>query len=255
MSLDRAQRWHTVAEFKATIISKSPPTQLESISKDTIVFKSASQHSQTVSDQATRPIPSGRASLWTWIMGLGVLIFVCIVILGFTIWGMNYLIKNRAVFQLVSTEVVEATHISGIATQIPSGMVETAIAIMPTMQSVVTKIAPTFESKTTQVYSSPNEVPPDIPIMPGEISAFVGSPQAFSYVITADFNQVVNFYKTEMPSKGWTAMNAGGESSSMAPGMSNAELNFQMGNRKATVVITEIPFVGQTTVVINLENQ
>ncbi len=166
------------------------------------------------------------------------------------------LIENvRSTIRGVSTVAAVATDIGGIITQIPPGMGETAIAVMPTMQSAITEIAPTFEAIATQVYTSPSEAPPDIPIMSGETSAFVGSAEAISYVIDAGFDQVVNFYKTEMPNKGWTAMNAGGESSSMTPGMSNAELNFQMGNRKATVVITEIPFIGQTTVVINLENQ
>ena len=89
--------------------------------------------------------------------------------------------------------------------------------------------------------------------MPGETSAFVGSAQAISYVTTAEFNKVVDFYKSEMPNKGWKSTDSGTEPSVAAPGMSNAELHFEKDTRKATVMITEIPFVGQTTVVINLE--
>jgi hypothetical protein len=178
------------------------------------------------------------------------------------------LIENiRGTVQLASTGVAVATDIGGMLTQIvPPGMEQTVQAgmptfqaaiteVMPTLQSAITEIAPTLEAVTTQVYTSPSEVPSDIPIMPGETSAFVGSPQAISYVTAAEFNKVLDFYKSEMPSKGWKSTDSGTEPSVAAPGMSNVELHFEKDNRKATVMITEIPFVGQTTVVINLESQ
>ena len=87
--------------------------------------------------------------------------------------------------------------------------------------------------------------------MEGERSAFVGSAQAVSYVINADFNQVVNFYKSEMAAKGWSVSDTG--QNAPLPGASSAELRFEKGGRKAIVVITEIPFVGQVTVVITIE--
>jgi hypothetical protein len=178
------------------------------------------------------------------------------------------LIENiRSTVQLASTGVAVATDIGGMITQIvPPGMEETIQAGMPTIQSAITEMAPTIESAiteiaptleavTTQVYTSPSEAPADIPIMPGETSAFVGSPQAISYVTTADFNKVVDSYKSEMPNKGWKSVDTGTAPSEAAPGMSNAELHFEKDTRKASVVITEIPFVGQTTVVITIEGQ
>jgi hypothetical protein len=181
------------------------------------------------------------------------MIIVCFLVAA--TMGCKFIENIRSDVQLASTGVAVATDIGEIITQIPPGAGETAMAVIPTMQSAITEIAPTFEAITTQVYMSPSEAPPDIPIMPGETSAFVGSPQAISYVVKTDFNEVVNFYKTEMPNKGWTAVDTGEGSSSVAPGLSNTELRFEMGTRKATVVITEIPFVGQTTVVINIEGQ
>jgi hypothetical protein len=174
------------------------------------------------------------------------------------------LIENiRSTVQLASTGVAVATDIGGIVTDIggmiteivPPGMEETVMVGIPTFQSAITEIAPTLEAVTTQVYMSPEQAPADIPIMPGDTSAFVGSPQAISYVTTADFNKVVDFYKTEMPNKGWKSVDSGTGPSEALPGMSEVELNFQKDSRKANVVITEIPFVGQTTVVINLEGQ
>jgi len=178
------------------------------------------------------------------------------------------LIENvRSGVQMASTGVAVATNIGGMITQIvPPGMEQTVQAGMPTIQSAITEmaptlqsamtnIAPTLEAVSTQVYTSPSEAPADIPIVPGETSAFVGSPQAISYVTKADFNKVVDFYKTEMPNKGWKSVDTGAAPSVSAPGMSNAELHFEKDTRKVTVVITEIPFVGQTTVVINIEGQ
>ncbi len=176
------------------------------------------------------------------------------------------LIDNvRSTVQLASTGVAVATDIGGLITQIvPPGMELTVQAGMPTIQSALTEVlptlqaaitegAPTLEALTTQMYTSPEQAPADIPIVPGDTSAFVGSPQAISYVTTADFNKVVDFYKTEMPNKGWKSVDTG--PSVAAPGLSNAEMHFEKDTRKVTVVITEIPFVGQTTVVINIEGQ
>jgi hypothetical protein len=176
------------------------------------------------------------------------------------------LIENvRSTVQLASTGVAVATDIGGMITQIvPPGMEQTVQAGMPTIQSAITEMAPTIQSAitdlaptleavSTQIYTSPSQVPADIPIMPGDTSAFVGSPQAISYVTTADFKKTVDFYKSEMPNKGWKSTDTGSAPSVGAPGLSNAELHFEKDTRKATVVITEIPFVGQTTVVINIE--
>ena len=164
------------------------------------------------------------------------------------------LIENiRGTVQLASTGVAIATDIGGIVTQLPPGVGETAMAVMPTVQSAITEFAPTLEAISTEVYTSPEQAPEDIPIMPGESSAFVGSPQAISYVTTAEFDKVVDFYKSEMPNKGWSSTDSGSEPSVAAPGLSNVELHFEKDTRKATVVITEIPFVGQTTVVISIE--
>ena len=161
------------------------------------------------------------------------------------------LIENiRSTVQLASTGVAFATDIGSMVTDIGSMITE----IVPPI-SVITETMTTVVAMTTDVFMDPTQVPADIPIMPGDTTAFVGSAQAISYVTTADFNKVVDFYKTEMPNKGWKLVDTGTGSSEAVPGMSDAELHFEKGTRKATVVITEIPFIGQTTVVINLEGQ
>jgi hypothetical protein len=174
------------------------------------------------------------------------------------------LIENiRSTVGLASTGVAVATDFGSVVTDIgsmiteivPPGLESTVQAGLPTMQAAITDLAPTFDAVTTQVYTSPAQAPADIPIMPGDTSAFVGSPQAISYVTSTEFKKVVDFYKTEMLNKGWKSLDTGSATSEPVPGILNVELLFEKDTRKATIIITEIPFVGQTTVVINLETK
>jgi len=124
-----------------------------------------------------------------------------------------------------------------------SGVIETA-------QSAITEQAPTIQAFVTEVYMDPEKAPPDIPVMEGEKSAFIGTPSAVSYFINTEVAQVVDFYKKEMPVQGWTFLEADSTESDL-----NTELHFQKGGRKAIVMITEVPFVGQTTIVITIEGE
>jgi hypothetical protein len=171
------------------------------------------------------------------------------------------LVNNiRQGVEMVSTGQALATDIGGLATQfIPGGMAETAQAmitqveesgVLETAQSAITEQAPTIQAFVTEVYMDPEKAPPDIPVMEGEKSAFIGTPSAVSYFINAEMAQVVDFYKTEMPLQGWTYLQADSTESDM-----NTELKFQKGGREAIVMITEVPFVGQTTIVITIEGE
>lgn len=171
------------------------------------------------------------------------------------------LINNiRQGVEMVGTGQAFATDLSGFATEIiPGGVVETAQAmitqveqsgIVETAQSAITEQAPTIQAFVTEVYIDPEKAPSDIPVMEGEKSAFVGTPSAVSYFINVEMAKVVNFYKQEMPAKGWTFIQ-----SDSTEDETTAELKFQKGGRKATVMITEVPFVGQTTVVITIEGE
>ena len=177
------------------------------------------------------------------------------------------LIQNiRSTVQTVSTGAAIATSIGGIITEIvPPGMEQTIQVGIPTFQSAITEIAPTIEAGiteiaptleaiSTQVYTDPSQAPADIPIMSGQTSQFMGTAQSITYMVDAEFQKAVDFYKTEMPKQGWKEVNTGTGPSSSVPGLSSAELHFEKGARKATVIITEVPVVG-TTVVIDLEGQ
>lgn len=166
--------------------------------------------------------------------------------------------------ELVGTGQAVATEFGALSTElIPPGIEETAQAlitevdtsgIMETAQAAITENAPeiegTLQAFTTEVYTSPEEAPPDIPIMEGEKSAFVGTAEAVSYFINAELQEVVDFYKREMPVNGWQEAPSDGISNE-----NMVELQFTKGGRKAVLVITQVPFVGQTTIVITIEGQ
>jgi hypothetical protein len=165
--------------------------------------------------------------------------------------------------EVVGTGQAVATEIGAFATEfIPGGIDETAIAvitevnpggILETAQVAITEKAPlvgkTMQAVVTEVYTSPEEAPPDIPVMDGEKSAFIGSPESVSYFINTELQDVINFYRQQMPVKGWQEK--------VSDGFSNADIvkiKYQKENRTATIVLTQIPFVGQTTVVITIDD-
>ena len=100
----------------------------------------------------------------------------------------------------------------------------------------------------TPVIASPGQAPDDIPIMEGEKSAYVGNDRAVSYFIDADFQAVVDFYQEAMAAWGWNKVDYGSRLTD-----ASAELPYEMDGREAIVVITAIPFVNQTSVVITVE--
>lgn len=166
--------------------------------------------------------------------------------------------------QLVGTGRAVATDFGSISTElIPPGIQETAQAlitdvdtsgILETAQAAITEQAPvlggTVQAFSTEIYTSPEQAPPDIPIMEGEKSAFVGTAEAVSYFLNADLKDAVNFYRTEMPKNGWQEDTSDNVSSDNL-----VELKFTKGGRTASVVVTQVPFVGQTTIVITITGE
>jgi hypothetical protein len=165
--------------------------------------------------------------------------------------------------KVVNTGQAVATDIGEFATAfIPGGIEETAKAViteinpgglLETAQNAITEKAPlvgeTLQAAVTEVYTSPDSAPDDIPVMDGEISAFIGSPKSVSYFINAEFQDVVDFYRQQMPLKGWQE-----KKSDDFLNEDVIEIEYYKQNRSATVVLTHIPFVGQTTVVITIDD-
>jgi hypothetical protein len=162
----------------------------------------------------------------------------------------------------VNTGKAVATEIGKFATEfIPAGIDETAQAVitqvnpsglLETAQLVVTEKAPsvgkTVQAVVTEVYTSPESAPADIPVMKGDINAFIGSQKSVSYFVNAELQDVLNFYRQQMPLKGWQEQNSGNLSNKDL-----VEIHYQKTGHTATVILTQIPFMGQTTVVITID--
>jgi hypothetical protein len=158
----------------------------------------------------------------------------------------------RETIGLVNTGQAFVTKVEGFATEfIPPGMGETMQAVGPTIQAIaptIQAVQPTMQAFMTEMPKPDGEAPPDIPLMEGERSAFMASSSNVSYMVDADQQAVVDFYKREMPNNGWRLVDSG------AAQMPNStELNFEKDNRKAKVLIMEMPFMGKTNVIITIE--
>ncbi len=175
--------------------------------------------------------------------------------------GCTLVTRIREGIELVGTGRAFATDIGSFATEfIPPGINETAMAfvtqveesgVLETAQAAITVNAPglgeTVQAVSTQVYTSPEDAPADIPLYEGEKSAFIGSPQSVSYFADAEFQDVVDFYKREMPANGWQL-----KGTEKVTGDTMFEAEYEKEDRSAVVVVTQVPFVGQTTVVISI---
>lgn len=155
-----------------------------------------------------------------------------------------------ATIQGIVTQIDESGIIStgqAIATEIDeSGLSETAMA-------AVTEIAESGISETAQAFATeividPGDVPPDIPIMDGDKSAFVGTEQNITYTIDMEFQQVLDYYQREMPARGWSEV----EGSSVISD-NFATLQYTKPGKQADISITEIPILGQVTVLISIQ--
>lgn len=126
-----------------------------------------------------------------------------------------------------------------------SGLKDTALAVGTKLEE--SGVKETVQAAATQFFISPEGVPEDIPIYDAELNAFVGSEKAISYFVEVPFDTVLDFYKTELTARGWSKIDFGTIETDMT-----AELHYEKGDRELTIVITEVPFVNQTTVVINI---
>lgn len=132
-----------------------------------------------------------------------------------------------------------------VATVQGSGMVET-------LQAFASEQAPamkeTGQALATQL--SPGEVPADIPVVEGDKTDFYSSQEVVSYETGLDFQSVLDFYKQEMPIKGWTP------SEQDSTEMENlAILLYEKPDRKATLNVTVNPLNQNTIVLITISNK
>lgn len=199
------------------------------------------------------------------------LILAMVLLLSFTLSCnlVSRVTEIRSTAEGVATRVEQGRGLFGtgqaLATQVgESGFVETAQALATqvgesglreTAQAYATQFEDsgylqTAQAISTQFSLSPDNVPPDIPLYEGEKNAFVASPLAVSYFTAAEFEPVLTFYQREMLARGWIPVVRG-----TVVTENTAELNYEKEGRTALVVITTIPYINQTTVVISLQNE
>jgi hypothetical protein len=101
--------------------------------------------------------------------------------------------------QTVQAVATQVTTLQAAATQIAtSGVVET-------LQAAATQAATTGALETVQAVSTDiglGEKPEDIPIMDNPKDLFT-TKELVSYTVSADFDDVVKFYRDEMAANGW----------------------------------------------------
>ena len=141
-----------------------------------------------------------------------------------------------------------------------SGLVETAQALattvgdsglLATAQAFATEQGPelmaTAQAALTQAAPILGEAPTDIPFLGGKLAALVTSEFFISYATQTGFQDVVNYYQSEMPQNGW---NMGAEQT-FANRLSIVE--YEKTDRIATVTVTANPINNKTMVVIAIQ--
>ncbi len=128
-----------------------------------------------------------------------------------------------------------------------SGLVETMQAAITTIPGQSSDIKSTAEAIITQ--GAYGQAPPNIPIFPGEISAFFGSSSLVTYAAPTDVQAIVDFYRQQMPVYGWEP---GGETTVITS--SYAVLGYQNPSQRVTITISAAPLTSESLVVISVFN-
>ncbi len=157
-----------------------------------------------------------------------------------------------------------ATQAQGLATAAEqSGVLKTAQAfttqaggsVAGTVEALVTEAEQGGFLETAQAFAtdgfSMGETPADIPVMDQQQAReFFGSKDLVSYLTDNDFQSVLDFYKTQMPQNGWSAVSEGTRESDNA-----AVLKFEKSGRTATVTLAVNPIDQATFVMILILSQ
>lgn len=173
--------------------------------------------------------------------------------------------KAAGTVQAAATSVQGVvTQVEGIATQAgESGLLKTASAFAT--QAEESGLKGTLEVLATQVPDAAGnlqetvmavvtegaygEPPEDIPAAPGEHSLIVESKDILSYHTTLSFEEVVTFYKDEMPVFGWTFENEWLQAENTSVSQYTKE------TRKATVTISVNPVDNKTVVFVAITQE
>lgn len=115
---------------------------------------------------------------------------------------------------------------------------------------IATQVATTGAVETLQAQATSSDItfgsgPADVPVYDGAINV-VGTDEALTYQVSATAQEVVDFYKAEMPNNGWE------ESQPPVASGPVTALTYTKDGREATVTVTE--FGGSITVAVGITN-
>lgn len=126
------------------------------------------------------------------------------------------------------------------------GLWETAQAAITALPQQSADLKATAEAVITQ--GAYGQAPPNIPVFPGEVSAFFGSNSLVSYTAAANVQTVIDFYRQQLPVYGWQPT---GNVSVITS--THASLVYENATQRLNVAITAAPGnAGQSLVVINI---
>ncbi len=192
-----------------------------------------------------------------------------IILSAFTLLACNAIanIARRAEQIESAAQTAQALATSGqeiVSTVQGSGIMQTAAAmatkaeeegLMETVQAAVTKIPEqganikaTAEVVLTQ--GGYGQVPPNIPLVYGEVNDFFGSNSLVTYTTPIGLQEVVDFYRQTMPAHGW---DIGSDTTVLTSGY--AILSYGNSVEKATITLSKNPFNGDTIVLINISDK
>jgi hypothetical protein len=124
---------------------------------------------------------------------------------------------------------------------------------MQTAQALITQqgsdLVATIVALPTQGYGL-NNPPDDIPLLPEEtITNLFANQSVVSFLTTQDYRSVVSYYEDSMPPEGWYLTTSGNlETDSLAI------MNYEKGDRKATLIFVNNVLGDQTSVTILIKS-
>lgn len=140
--------------------------------------------------------------------------------------------------QLGESGVLETA--KAVATQQGPALLSTALAIATEQGSSLVGTAQAFVTQVAQ--GTPAA---DIPVAGGEIEFYAQTPSLVSYTTSLPFAQVLDFYKQQMPERGWELSDTGWFETA-----SSAHMRYKKADRWASVNIATDTRGSRTLVVI-----
>jgi len=170
--------------------------------------------------------------------------------------GLEILETGQAIVDNVEGSGIGQTAVALATGFQESGILETAQSVatekgpelLQTAQYFATEQVPLLKG-TVQAIVTRYPSPSDLPVMEGEKSDFQSSSDNLSYRIDAKVQDVVEFYKNEMPNSGWDPI-----ISASVINENGALIHYEKHDRRAVLAINIDPDTNNTIVQITIQD-